>query len=88
MTQQLSVELQTEPLDKREHIALKACAEGTAEPHQQVLAIEIIMKKFSRAYEMAYIPGDTHASAFLSGRGFVGQRLTKYLNQPLKEDQP
>jgi hypothetical protein len=88
MKQPANVELQTEPLDKREHIALKACSEGTAEPHQQVLAIEIILKKFARSYEMAYIPGDTHASAFLAGRGFVGQRLTKYLNQPLKEDQP
>jgi hypothetical protein len=82
----LSMELQTEPINKREHIALKACAEGTAEPHQQVLAIEVITKKFARAFDMAYIPGDTHASALLAGRGFVGQRITKYVNQPTKED--
>ncbi len=80
------IELETEPLNKREHVALKALAKGEAQPHQQVLALEVIIKKFARSFEMAYIPGNTHASAFLAGRGFVGQRITKYINQPVKED--
>jgi len=82
-----NVELETEPLNKQDHIAIKAVANGTAEPDQQMLALEIIIKKISRAFEMSYVPGAADASAFLAGRGFVGQQITKFINQPVKEDQ-
>lgn len=75
-------------LDKREHVALKALSKGEAEPHQQTLALEVIVKKFSRAFELGYIPGSFDQSAFLAGRGFVGQQITKALNTAIKEDKP
>ena len=80
------IELETAKLDKQEHAAIKALSTGTASEHQQLLALEIIVKKFSRMFEMSYIPGASDASAFLAGRGFVGQQITKYINLPLKED--
>ena len=81
-----SIELETEKLEKREHVALKALARGEATPDQQTLVLDIIVKKFARAFEMSYIPGSSDASAFRAGRGFVGQKITKYINQPVKED--
>ncbi len=80
------IELETQKLTKQEHIALKTLAKGEATPHQQVLALEVITKKFSRAFDLSYIPGSATASAFLAGRSFVGQRITKHINQPVKED--
>ena len=74
------------PLDKQEHVALKCLSKGTAEPHQQTLALEVIVKKFARAFELGYIPGSFDQSAFLAGRGFVGQQITKHITLPVKDD--
>jgi len=74
------------PLTKAEHVAIKAVAKGEAEPHQQTLALEVIVKKFSRAFDLGYIPGSFDQSAFLTGRGFVGQQITKAINTAIKED--
>ena len=81
-----SVELETKKLTKKEHQAIRAMGRGDADAHEQALALEVIVKKFSRAFDMSYVPGSSTASAFLAGRGFVGQQITKYINQPVKED--
>tara|TARA_R110000851_G_scaffold9579_2_gene35541 strand:- start:641 stop:916 length:276 start_codon:yes stop_codon:yes gene_type:complete len=82
----LGVAFDVPALSKAEHVAIKQLSKGEAEPHQQVLALEVIVKKFSRAFDLGYIPGSFDQSAFLSGRGFVGQQVTKAINTPIKED--
>ena len=73
------------PLTEQERGALKAVHEGIADPYQQRLALNVIVNKFSRAHDMLYIQGSFDGSAFLSGRGFVGQRILKYLNLPISK---
>lgn len=85
MSKPQSVEVDVPPLTKQEHIALKALAIGEASQDQQTLALEVITKKLSRAFDMSYIPGSTHGSAFLAGRMFVGQQIVKYLNLNVSE---
>jgi hypothetical protein len=93
MPQLNNIEIQTPALTKEEHTALQLLHEGQADSYQQQLALKVIVNKFSRAHDMTYIPGPTgeRASAFLSGRGFVGQKILKYLNLPigkLEEEEP
>jgi len=70
-------------LTDQEHIALKALYAGEAQPDQQRLALRIITNKFSRAHDVLYVHGSDRDSAFLSGRGFVGQQVLKYLHLPV-----
>lgn len=80
------VAFDVQPLARQEQMALKMLAQGEATPHQQTVALECIVKKLSRAFELGYIPGSFDQSAFLAGRGFVGQQITKAINSPLKEE--
>lgn len=77
------VEFQTEALEPDEHQALKALKTGTATEYQQVLALKVIVNKLARTYDVLYVPGSETGSAFLSGRAYVGQQLTKYLTLPV-----
>ena len=86
MSKDLGVALDVPQLTKQEHVAIKTLAKGEASPDQQLLALEVIVKKFSRAFDLGYVPGSFDQSAFLSGRGFVGQQITKYINTTVKED--
>ncbi len=70
-------------LTKDEHGALRALQVGEATPYQQTQALYVITNKFSRAHDVLFIPGHTDESSFLSGRGFVGQQILKYLNLPV-----
>ncbi|WP_372809331.1 hypothetical protein [Litorivivens sp.] len=79
----MSKELESIPLDKDEIIAIKALKTGTASEAQQQLALYVIVNKFARAHDLLYIPGDTHASAFLNGRAFVGAKILETLNIPV-----
>lgn len=63
--------------------ALKALAKGEATEHEQMLALAVIVNKFARAQEMLYIPGSFDETAFLEGRGFVGQQILKHINVPI-----
>jgi hypothetical protein len=73
----------TPEIDSDEHAALRAVYDGSAEPHQQRLALHVIVNKFSRAQDVLFVPGAPDEGAFLSGRGFVGQKILKYLNLPV-----
>ena len=42
-------------LTKQEHVALKALSKGEAEPHQQTLALEVIVKKLPRNVQRIYV---------------------------------
>jgi len=70
-------------LTKQEIVALKALHNGEASEYQQRLALVIITNKLSRAQDQLYIPGSFDATAFLSGRAFVGQAILKYINIPV-----
>lgn len=69
----------TAQLSKREIWALKALEAGTADPYSQTLALSAILNKLSRAYDCHFVPSDRDATAFLQGRGFVGQEIVKHL---------
>lgn len=75
----------TPPILKSEALAIKALSQGKADEHQQVLALAVIIKKLARAYDVHFTPGEPDASAFLAGRGFVGQKLTKYINVSIND---
>jgi len=76
--------LAVQPTTAEEEYAVQAVASGKADEGQQVLAISVILKKLSRAYDLSYIPGKPHESAFLAGRSFVGMNLTRIINQKPK----
>ena len=81
----------TPTVEDQEHIALQAVYAGTADAYQQRLALQVIINKFSRAQDVLFVPGAPDQGAFLAGRGFVGQRILKYLNLPvgkLKQEEP
>lgn len=62
-----------------EHVgALQALMAGTAQPHQQKLALEWIIEKASGAYSLSY-RGSESETAFNEGRRFVGLEIVKYL---------
>ena len=73
----------TLPVDKHDVEAIKAVNKGTATEHQQKLAIAVIVNKFSRAQDLLYIPNSSDETAFLNGRGFVGQKILKIISQPI-----
>lgn len=70
-------------LSKQEVYALRNLSKGEATEHQQKLALQIIVNKFSRAHDLTYVPDSFDRSAFLAGRGFVGQQILKFLNIPV-----
>ncbi|MDX1300331.1 MAG: hypothetical protein R3260_19130 [Pseudomonas sp.] len=76
-------ELRVAPLDKQDVQAIKALYRGDADEHQQRLALQVIVNKFSRAQDLLYIPSDTHGTTFLNGRAFVGAQILKCLNLPV-----
>ena len=59
-------------LEDHEVYAIRAVGEGKATEYQQQLAIQVIVKKFSRVHDLLFIPGSQDETAFLSGRAFVG----------------
>lgn len=81
-----SVALDVAKLDVREIRAIKSLAVGEASADQQMLALEVIVKKLSRAFDLGYLPGSFDESAFLNGRMFVGMQITKVVNQPMKDE--
>lgn len=73
-------------LTKEEQYAIRALSKGEAAAGQQALALGAIIKKLSRAYDLTYLPGQPHESAFLSGRAYVGMNITRIINQKPEED--
>lgn len=60
--------------------ALQALAGGRAEPHQQKIALDYIIKSLAATYDMAYRPESARDTDFALGRQFVGQQLVFLLN--------
>jgi len=66
-----------ESLSAQEIIAFQSLETGEADAHQQRLALSVLLKKMCRTYDTHFLPGQPDGSAFLSGRGFVGQQVLK-----------
>jgi hypothetical protein len=66
-------------LSNREMWAIRMLEEGTADPHNQRLALSAILSKLCRTYDIHFVPESERETAFLEGRGFVGQQITKVL---------
>lgn len=82
---------QYKELDKHEIRAIKALHAGEATPHQQGLALAVIVNNLSRAQDLLYIPDSFDETAFMNGRAYVGQKILKIINVPtaklLKKDE-
>lgn len=70
-------------LSAQEHESLVRLSKGEAEPHQQLQALEVIVKKFSQPQELLYIPGSFDETAFVQGRAFVASRIRYFLKRPV-----
>jgi len=66
-------------LSKQEIYALQKLEEGTADAYQQNLALQAILKKICRVYDVHFIPGAADATAFLEGRAYCGQQILKHM---------
>jgi len=77
--------LECDELDKEEIIAIKMVYKGEATESQQRLALYAIVNKLSRSHDLLYMPGSFDETAFLAGRGFVGQKILMYLNIPVSK---
>jgi hypothetical protein len=58
---------------------VQAMYEGTATAHQQRALLDWIVGEAAATYQPAHVPGDSHSSAFLAGRAFVGHALRKMI---------
>lgn len=79
----VSICFQTPALDKHDIEAIKALDNGTATEYQQKLALAVIVKKLSRTHDLLFVPNSHDETAFLSGRGFVGDKIIKIISQPI-----
>ena len=77
--------LASTPVDPDETRALKALEAGEATAFQQKLALAVIIKKFSRSYDVGFVPGAPDETAFLAGRMYVGQLINKHLKLPMDQ---
>lgn len=69
--------------------ALKAVYGGIASDHQQKLAMDWIIKQAAQIGGQSYRAGDSHATAFLEGRRFVGAQILSLIGMDinaLKDD--
>lgn len=78
-------------LDVQEIRAIQALAAGEANAGQQVMALQVIVKKISQPSELMYVPEAPLDTAFMSGRGYVATMLRGVINrtveEPHREDQ-
>jgi hypothetical protein len=87
MSQKPNPALAVKKLDAQEHEAIRRCYEGTAEPHQQRLAIQVIVKEFCQPQDLLYVPGSFDETAFINGRAFVASRIRAYALRPVGKTQ-
>jgi len=65
--------------DKQVIIAVQALNTGTANEGQQRLALDWIITKASRTYDLSFHPDSERGSAFAEGRRSVGLQIVKLL---------
>lgn len=60
--------------------ALRALRAGTAEPDQQIKAIEFIVDVVCERNGMSYRPGSDRDTAFAEGKRYVGNQIVRLAN--------
>lgn len=83
----LSPALKSPDLNSPEHRALVALSKGEAEPHQQTLALSVIVKKFSQPQDLLFIPGSPDETGFINGRAFVAAQIRRWLGKKVGQTQ-
>lgn len=74
------------PFSVAEHAAVQALAAGAASPEQQQLALDWIIHKACRTYDLSFRWPDDPTGlgmAFAQGRTFAGQQIVRMLNTRL-----
>ena len=79
---QVGMALSVPNISKQEHVAIVALSKGEAEPHQQALALQVIVKKFAQPQDLLFIPGSPDETGFINGRAFVAAQIRRYVNKP------
>lgn len=72
---------QAAPYDPIIPAALKAMAQGNAQPHQQQVLLDWLIKEASGVGVQSFRAGDSHATAFAEGRRFVGVQLVHLMTK-------
>ena len=85
MADKISPALMVPELDREEHAALVALSKGEANEGQQILALQVIVKKFSQPQDLLYIPGSFDETGFINGRAFVAAKIRLYLGRPVSK---
>lgn len=74
-------------LDEADIRAFKALAAGVASAGQQKLALDLIVHKLARTYDLSFRPGvdGQRLSDFAEGKRFVGLQIVRLVNLKLPE---
>lgn len=75
------------PLTKSDVYAIKALAEGKAEPAMQIDALNLIIERICGTYDLSYRPdsmGGQRATEFSEGKRSVGLQIRRIIAQPMK----
>lgn len=59
--------------------ALQALSRGDATPDQQKRALDWIITKGARAYDVSFQPDNPHGTDFFEGRRFVGLKIVELM---------
>jgi len=65
--------------------AFQAIEDGVASDNQQKQALAWLINSVCHTYDMSYIPGDTHATAFAEGKRAVGLEIVTMLKVNVTE---
>lgn len=60
--------------------AIQALARGDASPDQQRRALDFIVQKLARTYDLSFRPSGDRDTAFAEGSRWVGLQLVKLIN--------
>lgn len=66
--------------------ALKALEKGLANEAQQKRALDCVIRKIARTYELSYHPASERGTCFAEGRRFVGLRIIEALHYQPRTD--
>lgn len=65
--------------------AIQAVYRGEGSPEQQKRAMEWIIKSAAQIGGQSYRPGDSHATAFIEGRRFVGAQILSLIGMNMDD---
>lgn len=65
--------------------AIKATYAGAATERQQIVAMEWVIRAAANVPGISYRAGDSHATAFLEGRRFVGAQILSLIGMDINK---